>query len=215
MSTNVYRYTIDLDERGELLTHVDQLRSDGTDALISEYRTEDLRDLVEDGFISDPRDHSQIADYLIDAAVIPHDSLMLAGHEEPDWEALQEQHSHSAPGQSGMSLLVRSMLVTECLSRKADSVLLHLGLHAQDEPELFVGWDAQEGELVLPWVTVKVGGCVLKSGSIIPMATLIPERISARDFLEWSSEEIAAKLRLPMASMVTHEEANLSGYFRE
>lgn len=86
---NVYRYTIDLDERGELRSHVDQVFPD-RDETIVEYDTDDLTGLQEDGFLRDPRDSSDIQNYLEEAGVIPPSSLMLAGHEDdPDWEALE------------------------------------------------------------------------------------------------------------------------------
>lgn len=88
--TNVYRYTIDLDERGELLSHVDRVFPD-RDETVVEYDTEDLNGLVEDGFVRDPRDHSDIQNYLEESGVIPPSSLMLAGHEDdPDWDSLDQ-----------------------------------------------------------------------------------------------------------------------------
>lgn len=88
--TSVYRYTIDLDERGELCSHVDQVFPD-RDETIAEYDSENLSELIEDGFVRNPRDPSDIQNYLEETGVITPSSIMLAGDDEdPDWEALEE-----------------------------------------------------------------------------------------------------------------------------
>jgi len=81
----IYGLYINLDERGEFYADV----RDVNDKTVFEINTEEAEDLVEGGFIKDPREPDEIESYLKDAGIIPQNGFV---YDMQRFEQLQERY---------------------------------------------------------------------------------------------------------------------------